>query len=352
MPPQREIEVLRAQRDRFAGVVEGLVDGVLVLDASGRILVVNASARAMLGLGPECAGRLLSQVVESSAFQDAIGELRLGGKAGTREVEIAGPELRRFVIRGTGVPGREGESVFFFDDVTERRQLETVRRDFVANVSHELRTPVTAIRGATETLLSGALSDRAATDRFVEIIDRNSRRLVRLVEDLLDLSRIESRELRLAPESLVVREIAVHVASLVERAAEDRGVRLLVDVPETLPRVHADRRALEQVLSNLVDNGVKYAGPGATVAVRGEVKGDRVRVRVEDTGPGIEKHHLPRLFERFYRVDAGRSREMGGTGLGLAIVKHLVEAMGGKISVKSAPGRGASFRFTIPQEGE
>jgi len=344
------IRALQADRDRLAGILEGLGDGLLVLSPEGQILLVNAAAREMLGLGEEARGRTLSEVVESTALHDAIGELKVSSRStDVREIEIAGPLLRRFLLRGSPMPGDERGSVFTIRDVTDLRQLETVRRDFVANVSHELRTPVTAIRGATETLLAGAIDDAAATARFVEIIDRNSRRLVRLVEDLLDLSRIESRELKLPLEPLDAREVAVHAVSLIERAAEERGVDLEVKVPRELPRTRANRRALEQVLSNLLDNAVKYAGPGAVVTVNAEVKGDRVRIRVDDTGPGIEKHHLPRLFERFYRVDAGRSREMGGTGLGLAIVKHLVEAMGGRISVKSAPGRGASFRFTLPQ---
>jgi len=344
------LDSLRADRDRLAGILEGLGDGLLALDADGRVLLVNEAARAMLGLAGDVPGRALTDVVDSVALHDAIFELKRGSQSDTREIEIAGPELRRFLLRVSPLPGDERGSVFMFHDVTDLRQLETVRRDFVANVSHELRTPVTAIRGATETLLSGAIADPTATARFVEIIDRNSRRLVRLVEDLLDLSRIESRQLELGLEPLDVREVAVHAVGLIERAAEDRGVRLVVDFSRDLPRAKANRRALEQVLSNLLDNGVKYAGPGATVTVYGEVKGDHIRIRVDDTGPGIEKQHLPRLFERFYRVDAGRSREMGGTGLGLAIVKHLVESMRGRIAVKSAPGRGASFRFTLPQE--
>jgi signal transduction histidine kinase len=236
------------------------------------------------------------------------------------------------------------------DELAERmRRLESLRRDFVANVSHELRTPVTALRSAAETLRVAAVRDPAAAQRFLDIIERNAVRLHHMVEDLLDLSRIESQKLKLHPIALRLPEFAEHMLEMFKLRAEEKHIRLSMDIKDELPEVRADSRALEQVLVNLLDNAIKYCPAGARVTLCAEAwSKKRVRVVVVDTGPGIEARHLPRLFERFYRVDAGRSRELGGTGLGLAIVKHLVEAMQGEVDVESEVGSGSSFRFTLP----
>ncbi len=236
------------------------------------------------------------------------------------------------------------------DELAERlRRLESLRRDFVANVSHELRTPVTTLRSAAETLRSAAVHDPEAAPRFLDIIERNAERLHSMVEDLLDLSRIESHQFRLHKVTLTLRELSAHMLEMFHSRAEQKQLRLSVELAEDLPAVRVDRRALEQVLSNLIDNAIKYCPQGARIVLSGAPQGDKwVRVSVRDTGPGIEARHLPRLFERFYRVDAGRSRELGGTGLGLAIVKHLVEAMGGQVQVESEVGTGSVFTFTVP----
>ncbi|MCK6590139.1 MAG: ATP-binding protein [Polyangiaceae bacterium] len=241
-----------------------------------------------------------------------------------------------------------------FSDVTELRRLETLRRDFVANVSHELRTPIASIRATSETLRGGALSDPEMAKEFVEIIDRNAQRLHRLVEDLLDLSKIEAKELDLKIEPLDARAEAQAVVDLLRHAAEQRKSHVTVEAPGGL-WVKADPRALEQILTNLIDNAVKYGPPGTRVTVRARRspdRKDRVVFEVADDGPGIDAAHVPRLFERFYRVDTGRSRALGGTGLGLAIVKHLAEALGGEASVESALGKGSVFRVDLPASKE
>lgn len=227
------------------------------------------------------------------------------------------------------------------------RRLEVMRRDFVANVSHELRTPVTAIQGYAETLLS-APADAETRERFLTIIHRHAFRLGRLLEDLLKLSAIEAQ----APDSAVrepvpLRPIAMLVAQTVEERRRDKDAAILVEVPEDAA-ASGDPAGIEQVLENLVDNALKYGPPGVTVRVRAERADPFVRVAVEDTGPGIAPEHLPRLFERFYRVDPARSRDQGGAGLGLAIVKHLVESMNGSVVAESEVGKGSRFLVTLP----
>jgi two-component system phosphate regulon sensor histidine kinase PhoR len=250
-------------------------------------------------------------------------------------------------VRAAPLPGEEGTRLVVFRDVTDVRRLETMRRDFVANVSHELRTPVTAVRSAAETLQGGAADDPRARQKFLDAIARNAERLQRLIEDLLDLSKIESKQLALKTEPIDLQAITAHALGLVRERAEERGVRLVHAVGADVPHAMADRRALEQILANLLENAVKYC-PGATVTVRAAARDERVSVSIDDTGSGIAPQHVPRLFERFYRVDAGRSRDVGGTGLGLAIVKHLSEAMGGSVAVESVLGRGTTFTVTLP----
>ena len=216
--------------------------------------------------------------------------------------------------------------------MTELRRLESLRRDFVANASHELRTPIAAVRSATETLRSGALDDPAAAIRFLDIIERNAQRLQSLVEDMLELSKLESNEFKLKRERVELGSVVPIVLALFRERAEKKGVRLAAELARGPPsRSRAIARALEHVLSNLVDNAVKYCPSGTRIVVSAAGRRARVRLVVSDTGPGIPPEHLPRVFERFYRVDAGRSRELGGTGLGLSIVKHMVEAMRGKV---------------------
>jgi two-component system phosphate regulon sensor histidine kinase PhoR len=239
--------------------------------------------------------------------------------------------------------------VVVFVDVTALRRLESLRRDFVANASHELRTPIAAVRSATDTLQEGALGDARAAARFVDIIARNSQRLQSLVEDLLELSKLESNEFKLKREPVDLAKVVPIVLALFRDRAEKKGVRLASEMPAALPAIEGDARAVEMVLSNLVDNAVKYCASGARIVVSASDSDGRVRLVVSDTGPGIPPEHLPRVFERFYRVDAGRSRELGGTGLGLSIVKHMVEAMRGKVSVESTVGAGSTFTVSLPR---
>lgn len=358
---------LRSERDLVSRILDGMQEGVLLLDNDGKVALMNPALREMLLLRADLVGQPLLEVVRHAELKELLDRARTTRTPCSGEVELGGLKPRRLLVRGTAFtqhasrprPGRgkredlaenaAGMLAVFFD-VTDIRRLESLRRDFVANVSHELRTPVTAILSAAETMEMALARDPEGAKRFLAIVERNAARLQRLIEDLLDLSRIESRELRLRPERFPFEPFATHLLGMFRERAEKRKIALRLDATKAL-EVDADRRALEQVLTNLVDNAVKYCPEGCSVTLRAErsegpVPG--VRLRVEDDGPGIAEKHLPRLFERFYRVDAGRSREMGGTGLGLSIVKHLVEAMGGTIEVISAVGKGTTFDVKIP----
>jgi two-component system, OmpR family, phosphate regulon sensor histidine kinase PhoR len=253
------------------------------------------------------------------------------------------------LVHAAPLSGDDEGLLVVFVDVTELRRLESLRRDFVANASHEIRTPIAAVRSATETLRSGALEDPRVAARFVDIIERNAQRLQSLLEDMLELSKLESNEFKLKRERVELGSVVPLVLALFRERAEKKAVSLSSELARSPGAVEGDARALEHVLSNLVDNAVKYCPAGSRVVVSASLEGDRVNLVVSDTGPGIPAEHLPRVFERFYRVDAGRSRELGGTGLGLSIVKHMVEAMRGKVWVESELGRGATFIVSLPR---
>ncbi|MEI7703140.1 MAG: ATP-binding protein [Deltaproteobacteria bacterium] len=346
--------------DRFASLL-------LQREERQRVLEKAQPERELLGAMPAAAG-LVAADGRIRASNIALDRLAPGGRAIgltlleiTRNGELA--EAARRALEGSPkqleiplsqrtwiadlVPMLRGEVLALLRDVSDARRAEATRRDFVANASHELRTPVSAISGAAETLLSGVMEDPGQARTFVEMIARNAERLGRLTNDLLDLSRIESRQWPVKLEPVQVEEVARRAVEIVSHPARRKRIELLVEVP-TNTVVLADARALEQVLVNLLDNAVKYTPEGGRARVTAASREDRVEVAVSDTGPGIERHHLPRLFERFYRVDHGRSRDSGGTGLGLAIVKHLVQIQSGDISVDTG-SEGTTFRVRLPR---
>ncbi len=345
----RSLERLARERDRLGAVLETMDDGVLVTAADGTIVLANAAVRDLLGARDVLDGRTPLEVARSAELAELLDDVARTRAAASREIETATPVARRLRVRATPLAGDGAPGVVaVLSDVTELRRLETMRRDFVANVSHELRTPIAAIRAAAETLEGGALADPDAARDFVAIVARHGARLHQLVEDLLDLSRIEAQRLELRLEPVTAVAALDHVVALNALAAERHRVVLRRGACPESALVRADRRALDQVLGNLIDNAVKYGGVGCAITLGASVVGDDVALSVADTGPGIAPEHLPRLFERFYRVDRGRSRDVGGTGLGLAIVKHLAEAMGGRVSVTSAVGTGTTFIVHLP----
>ena len=314
------------ERELLAAVPEAAA----VVGTDGRVRVSNT---AFDGLAPggRAAGLTILEATRSAELSEATRRA-LEGTA--RKLELS---LGRQAFLGLLTPLLRGEVLLVLRDVTEAKRLEATRKDFVANASHELRTPVSAIAGAAETLLNGALSDPARTREFVEIIARQAERLRTLVRDLLDLSRIESGHWLIEVGPVELEPLCRRSLEAVAALAQRKRIDLSCDVPPGLA-ARADARALEQVLVNLLDNAVKYTPDEGRAAVAAAADGDRVVISVTDTGPGIARHHLPRLFERFYRADSGRARESGGTGLGLAIAKHLTQAQGGEIGVESGSG--------------
>ena len=342
---------LLAERDLLASILDGMREGVLVLGREGQIVLANPAMRSMARLGSDVLGKQVIEAIRNAALQDALHRAAKArkGAAIVQEIELGGLLPKRLLVRVSQLASPNRGVIAVFHDVTELRRLETVRTDFVANVSHELRTPVTAISTAAETLMGGALQQPDDARGFVDVIDRHARRLRQLVDDLLDLSKIEARNFRLQLVDVDVAAIVAQSLRLIQDQARPRAVALEASIAPDLPRARADRRALEQVLFNLLENAMKYAGEGAAVTVSARPSKGRVEISVSDTGPGISPQHLGRIFERFYRIDTGRSREIGGTGLGLSIVKHLVESMHGAIEVHSDPGQGARFTILLPR---
>jgi two-component system, OmpR family, phosphate regulon sensor histidine kinase PhoR len=345
----RTLRELRDDRDLLGRILESMREGVLVMDGEHRILLANPSLRDMLALGSDVLGRSTIEVIRNADLHGMIDKATAASETLTSEIEVGGIKPRRLLVHAAPLSGEPRALLLVLFDVTEMRHLETIRRDFVANVSHELRTPIASLRSAAETLRMALDRDPKGALQFVDIIERNSKRLGDLIGDLLDLSKIEARELRLSKEALDVPSLVEKtLANFAERAAA-RSIRLTAEMPAGLASAAGDANAFDRVLTNLVDNAFKYCPDGARVTVGAGEDDHKIVVTVADTGPGIEERHLSRLFERFYRVDPGRSREMGGTGLGLSIVKHLVEAMGGEVRVESQPGKGSAFAFSLPR---
>jgi two-component system phosphate regulon sensor histidine kinase PhoR len=343
----RSLANLERERDRLGAILEGMVEGVLVTDADGNVALANRAVREMFGVTRDVVGVTPIEALRNAELHEAFEAARRERTTVSRELTVMGDRPRQVTVRVAPVDSPAAGAVAVISDVTELRRLETVRRDFVANVSHELRTPVAAIRASVETLQLGAADDPAAAREFVAIIDRHGERLHRLVEDLLELSKLESREYALALSPVDVPSAVDHAIEMLAVAAQARRAQVTADVAPDVSVAQADRPSLDHVLTNLIENAIKYSPEGAAVTVRARRQGDRVRLSVEDNGPGIEGRHLGRIFERFYRVDTGRSRALGGTGLGLAIVRHLCEAMRAPVSVESAVGRGTTFHVDL-----
>lgn len=347
-------EALR-QRNEQEAVLASMVEGVLAVDRAERIISINQAAAKLIGVTPEEAqGRPLPQILRNSALQEFVTQAFTRSTAAEREItlhQLGGTQIVK--VHGARLRDSAGKSigaVVVFNDITELRRLEQIRRDFVSNVSHELKTPITSIKGFVETLLDGAIDDPGEARHFLEIVGKQADRLNAIIEDLLMLSRLEQGEqpdqnlLELTPIVGTLQE----AVDLCTPSATSRGIRIeLTCDPGIQARINPT--LLEQGIVNLIDNAVKYSGENSSVSVEGVESGDEVLIFVRDQGPGISADHLPRLFERFYRVDKARSRSLGGTGLGLSIVRHIVQSHHGRITVESTPGVGSSFCIHLPK---
>ncbi|HEX4381518.1 MAG TPA: ATP-binding protein [Myxococcales bacterium] len=320
-------------------LIERLPEAAGVLDSNARFTMINAGLDRLLGRS--CLGRSVLEATRSGELAEAA-QAALDGEAVEQELPLPSNQLQ---VRATVAPLARKRALLVLHDLTQARRMEAMRRDFIANASHELRTPVAAIAGAAETLLAGPLPAEDAR-KFVEMISRHADRLSRLTRDLLDLSRLEAGEFRAALGAVELSPLCESCLELVRERAREKELALGFDGPVAL-RAVADRRALEQMLVNLLDNAVKYTPRGGRVTLLADGAGSQVILSVIDSGPGIEPRHQPRIFERFYRVDGGRSRDAGGTGLGLAIVKHLALVQNGEAGVESGSG-GSRFWIKLP----
>jgi two-component system phosphate regulon sensor histidine kinase PhoR len=346
----RTIRTLTEERNLSSAILGSMVEGVAVVNGAERLVFSNPGFAEILGLDvPPVSGSSLLEIVRQRELIDAVRRV-LGGEHRV-EAEIVTGTLRQHFFAATVASVRAGETsgaVIVLHDITALRKLERIRRDFVANVSHEFRTPLTAIQGFSETLIAGAINDPNNRDRFLAIILDHSRRLARLTEDLLRLSEMDAERLELEIRRVSVSQLVESCYETAQRRAADKSLDLSLELPPNLPDVAGDTRRLQEVLQNLLDNAIQYTLPNGKIVLSADTKNDEVIFTVSDTGIGIPTSDQPRIFERFYRVDAARSREAGGTGLGLSIAKHLIEAHGGRIWVESEIGEGSKFHFSVP----
>ena len=331
------------ERERLEAVLDGMAEGVLVTDRSGRVSRTNPALRRIFGLERPVTGRSLGEALRSPGVAEAFEELT-DGRTVSREIQVTWPTERTLTIHAVALP--DGGAVAVFHDITSLKRVETVRRDFVSNVSHELRTPLTALSGYAEALSEAGLSAEEAR-QHATVIRRHVERLAALVSDLLELARLEESGFAPHRERFPAGDLLRELAREWGPKAEEGGMTLAVASGSDLP-LDGDRGLLRQALANLVENAVKYCREGDRIEVSARSTVDGVELVVSDTGPGIPYEDQARVFERFYRVDKGRSREQGGTGLGLSIVKHAAEAHGGTATLESRPGAGATFRIFVP----
>lgn len=341
------IEELYDRNAKLEAVLKSIVNGVIAFDTNEKILLINDSAKEILNIKENnIIGKHVLDVVRNSKLHDIFESLIKTKDYSSKNLElnIFNKYLKIYTSPIIHPVSQENLGfVVIINDITEIRKLERIRSEFVANVSHELRTPLTSIRGFVETLREGAIDNPKARDKFLEIIDFESERLTRLINDILTLSEIENLKEGLPSENVELDSEINDVMYIMEKAANDKNITLIKDLKCDGLKIKANKDRLRQMIINLVDNGIKYTQEGGYVKVSTEELHNEIIISIEDSGIGIAKENIPRLFERFYRVDKSRSRKLGGTGLGLAIVKHIVESMKGNISVESEIGKGTKF---------
>jgi len=349
----KQLSTSMLERENFETILSSMVEAVIVINAKGRIEHASPNFCQLLELrSRETQGKLYWEVIWNQDISDSIKEALAFKQAVKKEINIIGPQESFFSLQISPVMGREDKLlslIAVFHDISELKKLEKIRAEFVANVSHELKTPLTAIKGFVETLKVSITDDPEAAVHFLNIMEKQTERLENLVNDLLILSSIESKEVKMKFMAEPLGKIIQSVVSLQKQMIEDKGHQLTIRIPEDLPFVLVDRQRMEQVFMNLLDNAVKFTPQAGKISISAALEKPFVRVEVRDNGVGIPAEHLSRVFERFYRVDKARSRDTaGGTGLGLSIVRQIVVAHQGKIEVESPHAAGSTFRIFLP----
>jgi len=345
-----KIDEVTSNRSRLEAVLLSMFEGVIVVDKDGMILLINQAIKELLSIKEEPKGRSTIEIVRNLEVQSIVDVVLKRGKGvESREITILVPEEKTLVVHATAVR-RGGEiegAVLVFHDITELRRLENIRKDFIANVSHELRTPISNIKGYAETLLEGAIDDKEHAKEFVEIVHSDAERLAMLINDLLDLSKVESGKILPELKPVVVSILIKNILSKLDRLIKKKNISVELLTMDDLSKVLIDDNMISQVLLNLIDNAIKYTPEKGVITIGVRERDNFIEIYITDTGIGIGQEHIPRIFERFYRVDKARSRDLGGTGLGLSIVKHIVQAHKGDVFVESILGKGSTFSFTL-----
>ncbi len=346
------IEEVTAGKARLEAVLLSMFEGVMVLDAGGKIRLMNERLKEYLKVEDEPVGRKPLEVIRNIEIQEIVDKsLKIKKGLESREIFVLVPDEKILSIHATPIinKGNTEGSVLVFYDITELRRLEKIRQDFVANVSHELRTPISSIKGYAETLLDGALDDKENARDFIEVIHSDSERLASLINDILDLSKIESGQLKLILSPISIIPVIKKVIKLLDKQSKTKGIKVDLVIPKILPKVIADKERIARVILNLLDNAIKYNTLNGNIIISFRENKRSIKLSIADTGLGIAEKDIGRVFERFYRVDKAGSCELGGTGLGLSIVKHIVEVHNGEVFVQSILGQGSTFSFTIPK---
>jgi two-component system phosphate regulon sensor histidine kinase PhoR len=346
------IDDVIAEKNRIQAILASMADGVIAMDPWGRVILVNPVLEKLFGITLENSrGKNIFRIIHNFELEGMINHALETGQSIDKHLEIQNPNPLVFRVNVTTLKNggaEQGGLVVVLKDITERKRVEEMRSDFVANVSHELRTPLTSIRGFAETLLDGAVEDPKVSRTFLEIINTETERLSRLIDELLNLSRIEDRKAVPNWQDVKITDLINRAAAILQPRALEKEIKIDIEAPESLPVFKGDSDMLCQVLINLIDNSISYTLSGGEIRVRAYATAHELKVDVQDNGIGIPPESLYRVFERFYRVDKARSREQGGTGLGLSIVKHIIDAHHGSVNVESSVGLGSTFSFVLP----
>ena len=346
----KKAALLEKNNNSIQGIFGNMVEGVIAVDKDTRIISINRSFEKIFGVSKEGAeGRFFLEVIRNNDIAEVINSVLQSGKFISRQLNLIWPIQKVFQVNASPIFEKSQISgcLLVIHDITELRRLETLRKDFIANVSHELKTPLTSIKGFVETLLEGALEDKENSRHFLKIIQEHAERLDNLLNDLLDLSHLESKEITLEKKEVNLKDLVDDVLASFKVQLKKKAIAARNELAQLLVKVDKDK--IGQVLTNLIDNAIKFNSEKGSIKIYNQDSDDKVKIVVEDSGIGIPVKDIPRIFERFYRVDKARSRELGGTGLGLSIVKHIVELHGGSVGVESTEGLGSKLWFSLPK---